>query len=296
MNLRSLALAAAAIVLLVACTRAPYTRRVQYNLVPDGVMSMLGSSTYKTMLGEARVERGTENARLLGRVGRRIAGAAKKPEYDWEYALMRDETINAWCLPGGKIGFYTGILPVLQSEAGMAFVMGHEVGHATAHHGAERLSQQLSLLGGLTGLDLFLANSSRLTREQRGLIMGAIGLGAEVGVILPFSRKHESEADIIGMMYMANAGYPPAESIEVWKRMDRLAGGGGPAFLSTHPSNARRQENLREWLPRARKRFERNKLDHDTREALWGSGGDRDDRGDDREGRDRSGGVSKPRR
>ncbi len=305
---RLLAIAVGVAVLVASCSRTPYTRRAQYNLIPDPIINSLGQSTYVSMLGEVRVASRGADSTLLDRVGQRIARVANQPRYDWEFSLIQDDQINAWALPGGKIGFYTGILPVLQNEAGMAFVMGHEVGHATARHGAERMTQQLTMIGGLSALEMYLANESSLRPEQRGLILGALGVGLQVGVMLPFSRSHEAEADIIGMMYMANAGYPPAESIRVWGRMEEATGGSAvPAFLRTHPPNTRRQENLREWLPRARKRFERNALPHDTRVTLWGSGqgsegarrsgrsgGSDRSRGSDRSQEERRG--SKPRR
>jgi len=203
-------------------------------------------------------------------VGDRIAAAANEPDFAWEFSLIEDDMMNAWCLPGGYIAFYTGILPVLDNESGMAFVMGHEVGHAVANHGAERVSQQLTLLGGIVGLELFLANKTKLTPEQRGILLGAIGLGAEVGMLLPFSRMHEAEADVIGMMYMAKAGYPPAQSIDVWERMAAKSGGAGvPAFLSTHPTHEKRISNQREWLPVARKKYQRNQLPGDVTTSLW---------------------------
>jgi len=254
----------------VACAKVPYTDRTQYNLVPNSLMMSLGASSYADALRGAAVERKTEDTKTLHTVGQHIAKAADEPDYAWEFSLVDDPTVNAWCLPGGYIAFYTGILPVVQNEAGMAFVMGHEVAHATAHHGAERLSQQLTVLGGLVGLELYLEDRTQLTPEERATLLGALGLGAEVGVLLPFSRTHESEADIIGMMYMAKAGYPPAQSIEVWNRMETLAPAAGvPVFLSTHPSHEKRKAELREWLPQARKKYERNKLPHDTVATIW---------------------------
>lgn len=252
-----------------ACVKVPVTGRLQMNLVPSGVMRSIGKKSYEDTLSKATVVREGENAEVLSRVGKRIARASGE-ELDWRYALLKDDTINAWCLPGGYIGVYTGILPVFENEAGMAFVLGHEVGHATAHHGSERVSQQIALAGGLAALDLFLSGSTEMDPKERAMVMGAIGLGAEVGFLLPFSRKHESEADIIGLMYMAKAGYPPGESIAMWDRMEKKAGGSGPAFLSTHPSNDKRQEVLREWMPQARKRYERNKIASDTKKKLWG--------------------------
>jgi predicted Zn-dependent protease len=221
------------------------------------------------MLAQSDVEQKSPDARMLRDVGNRISKEADRPDFDWSYALISDSSINAWCLPGGYIGFYTGILPVLASEAGMSFVMGHEVGHATARHGAERMSQQLGVVGGLGVLDIFLSGSGKLSEQQRGLIMAAAGLGAQYGVILPFSRSHEKEADVIGMMYMAGAGYPPPESIAVWERMEALTGGSSAAFLSTHPSFDARKENQREWMPEAKKRYKRNAIERDTRTSIW---------------------------
>ena len=164
----------------------------------------------------------------------------------------------------------------------MAFVMGHEVGHATAHHGAERLSQQLTMVGGLVGLELFLRNRTTLKQQDRQLILGALGVGGTVGVLLPFSRMHESEADVVGMMYMSSAGYPPAESIKVWDRMEKETGGSAvPTFLSTHPKSKKRQANQREWLPKARKRYQRNALKRDTLAPLWGGGTQKKKKDDD---------------
>lgn len=253
-----------------ACQKVPYTGRRQYNLVPAGIMKNLGKTSYAQQLQGANVVRTGRDANLLSNVGERISRVAAKPSYDWSYALIEDDVINAWCLPGGYIGFYTSILPVLENEAGMAFVMGHEVGHATARHGSERMTQQLTLVGGIAALTAFLQGGTELNTAQKSAIIGAIGLGAEVGVILPFSRKHESEADVIGMMYASGAGYPPAEGIEIWDRMGAASGPNStPAFLSTHPANDRRQAIMREWLPQARKRYERNKLPHDTLETIW---------------------------
>lgn len=270
MSSRKLAVAVATVTLvLVACHKVPYTGRIQYNIVPEAIMRGVGKSSYQEMLSGVPVEKAGEDHQTLVKVGGKISKAAKQPDYDWSFSLIDEDTINAWCMPGGYIGFYTGILPVLQNEAGMAFVMGHEVGHATAHHGAERMSQQLTLIGGLAGLELYMANATELDKKTRGIILGAVGVGAEVGVLLPFSRTHESEADVIGMMYAASSGYPPNESIALWDRMEQASPSSIPAFLSTHPANDRRQANLREWMPQANKKYERNKLSYDTKQKLW---------------------------
>ena len=267
----ALAFALAGTALFAACHKIPYTGRVQYNLVPKGIMKSLGKSSYASTLAEYKVaKRGTDDVKTLRQVGDRISGVANEPDFAWEFNLIEDDTINAWCLPGGYIGFYEGILPVLDNEAGMAFVMGHEVGHATANHGAERVSQQLTLIGGLLGLEVYLANKTEMKPENRALLLGAIGLGAEVGAILPFSRLHEREADVIGMMYMAKAGYPPEESVKVWQRMEKLTGGSAiPAFLSTHPSGDKRIANQREWMPQAKKKYQRNALPGDLTKTRW---------------------------
>ncbi|MGB0638529.1 MAG: M48 family metallopeptidase, partial [Myxococcota bacterium] len=253
------------------CTRAPVTQRAQVNVIPDPLMRSLGASAYDEMLNGLDVEKKSEDSKTLNKVGKRISRIARKPKYGWRYSLIDDdETINAWCLPGGKIAFYKGILPVLKNEAGMGFVMGHEVGHAVAHHSAERLTQQATVLGGLTVLYMQLDKHTDLPEESKNLLMAALGVGVEVGIMLPFSRKHEKEADIIGMMYMARAGYPPEEAVKVWNRMRKQAGKTGvPTFLSTHPSHNQRKQNLRDWLPQAKKRYARNKLERDTQATLW---------------------------
>ena len=252
------------------CSKTPVTNRTQYNLIPDGLIRPIGSSTYDEMLSGAAVEKGTRDSDRLRTVGKRIAKVANKRSYKWRFALIDDETINAWCLPGGKIAFYKGILPVLENEAGMAFVTGHEVGHAVAHHGAERLTQQLTVLGGLAALYLYIDDRDQMDEDKRSMLLAALGLGAEVGVLLPFSRRHEKEADIIGMMYMARAGYPPEESLEVWNRMRKISGRSLlPTFLSTHPSHRKRKDNLRSWMRNAQKRYRRNQRDEDSLRTIW---------------------------
>jgi predicted Zn-dependent protease len=260
-----------AILTATGCIRAPVTDRLQVSVIPEKIMLPLGKNTYQDMLSGARLVTKGEDVATLRRVGKRIARVTGEPGYGWRFSLVDErDTVNAWCLPGGKIAFYTGILPVLRNEAGMAFVMGHEVGHATAHHGAERMSQQLAVLGGLGALYLYMDRKSELTDQQKNLMMGALGVGAQVGFVLPFSRKHEKEADIIGLMYMSRAGYPPEESVAVWERMQEQSGGGHlPAFLSTHPSHEQRRANLREWMAQAHKRHARNPLSEDTQRALW---------------------------
>lgn len=262
------AMIAASLVVL-ACNKVPYTGRKQFNPIPGALMSSMGKQSYADTLQGATVAAKGEDTQTLQRVGRRISKVANEPRFDWQYTLIEEATVNAWCMPGGYIAFYTGILPVLENEAGMAFVMGHEVGHAIAKHGAERVGQQIGVMGGLTALQAWANGKSKLSAEQKAMLFGALGMGAEIGVLLPFSRMHESEADVIGMMYMADAGYPPAEAPEVWVRMGALGGSKPPTFLSTHPSNEQRQANLKKWLPQARKKYARNKLPGDVTTPLW---------------------------
>ncbi|MFT5585045.1 MAG: putative Zn-dependent protease [Cognaticolwellia sp.] len=257
---------------LVACVKVPITGRRQANLIPDTLMRQIGASTYQSTLAEEKVAKGTENAKVINSVGKKIAKSADQPKFDWQFKLLQNsESINAWCLPGGKIAVYTGLLPVVESEAGLAFVMGHEVGHATAHHGAERLSQQLAVLGGMGALYLYLDNKTEMTPQQMAVISAAAGAGAQVGYVLPFSRLHEKEADVIGMMYMAKSGYPPQEAPLVWDRMEAATGGGQLSILSTHPTNKDRKKNLNEWMPNAKKRYKRNKgkVKGDSTAQLW---------------------------
>ncbi len=257
--------------LVAACTKVPILGRRQLNLVPDALMQPLGASAWDQSLAGLRVARKGEHNETLQRVGERIAAAAVGKEQDWAFALVRDDdTANAWALPGGKVAVYSGLLPICRNEAGLAFILGHEAGHVVARHGAERLSQQLTVLGGLAGLYLYLEDRTELSQEQQAIVLAAVGAGAELGVVLPFSRKHEREADVIGMMTMARAGYPPEQAVEIWKRMEQAGAGSDiPAFLSTHPSHDDREENLREWLPKAQRRYERNQLATETTTAIW---------------------------
>jgi predicted Zn-dependent protease len=254
---RATALAVASGLVAVACVKVPYTNRTPFVLIPNGEMMSLGKEAYREIRQQSRVVKDGPDVERLRAVGRRISARANQPDYAWQFSLFDSDEVNAWCLPGGYIGFYTGILPVLQNEAAMGFVMGHEVGHAVARHSAEQLSTQLGLQGALGLVGTFVGGSDKLDEDQKGLIMGALGLGATFGVILPFSRAHEKEADVIGLMYAAEAGYPPAESVRLWERMEARAGKGPPAFLSTHPSNPARIENLQAWMPQAKKKFVR---------------------------------------
>lgn len=213
---------------------------------------------YDQFLTENKVVTGTSDAQMITKVGQRISSAAERwlsangypgylKDYKWEYNLVNDETVNAWCMPGGKIVFYTGILPITQTETGVAVVMGHEVAHALADHGAQRMSAgTLQQLGAVAGNIAIKDDQTRNTFNQ------AYGVGSTVGLMLPFSRSHETEADRIGLQIMAIAGYDPAEAAELWKRMNAKGGDAPPEFLSTHPSNETRIANLTAWAPEAK--------------------------------------------
>lgn len=244
-----------------ACSTVPLTGRKQLHLLPESQMQQMSLTEYKSFLSENKVVNNTDQAAMVKRVGERIAASAtdylnktgnagRVAGYKWEFNLVDDKTVNAWCMPGGKVVVYTGILPVTQTEAGLATVMGHEISHAIAQHGNERMSQQLAVQMGGMALDVATVNKPA---ETRNLFLTAYGVGTTVGVMLPYSRKHESEADKLGLAFMAMAGYDPHEAITFWKRM--AAGGGEkpPQFLSTHPSDETRIADLQKFLPEAMK-------------------------------------------
>ncbi len=196
---------------------------------------------------------------MVKRVGERISTAVEQylkgtryeervADYQWEFNLIRDNQVNAWCMSGGKVAFYTAILPICKDETGVAVVMGHEVAHAIAQHGNERVSQGLALQMGGIALDVAL---STRRQETRNLVLLAYGVGANVGVLLPYSRKHESEADEMGLMFMAMAGYNPQDAPAFWDRMNQGGGARPPEFLSTHPDPSKRKERLEELMPKA---------------------------------------------
>ncbi|CAZ94587.1 M48 family metallopeptidase [Zobellia galactanivorans] len=242
-----------------ACKTNPFTGKKVLNFYPNSQIFPTAFAQYDQFLTENKVVENTADAKMITKVGQRISSAAERwltangysgylKDYQWEYNLVNDETVNAWCMPGGKIVFYTGILPICKGEAGIAVVMGHEVAHALADHGAQRMSagtlQQLGAVAGSVAIQ---------DPEKRDMFNQAYAVGSQVGVMLPFSRSHETEADRIGLQIMAIAGYDPAEAAELWKRMKANSGGEAPPeFMSTHPSNDTRINNLTEWAPAAR--------------------------------------------
>lgn len=246
----------------VACKKTAFTGRKQLNLIPNAQLNQMSFAEYKTFLSQnaAKTEKSGSEYEMVRRVGNDIKLAAetyykqKGMEKDlkgfaWEFNVIDDPTVNAFCMPGGKVIVYTGILKVTQNEDALAVVMGHEIAHALANHGNERVSQGLVAQLGLASLDVALAQKPTQTRE---LLMTAAGAATQVGVLLPFSRKHESEADEIGLYLMAMAGYNPTEAEPFWQRMNKAGGSRPPAFLSTHPDPKKRSETLKSLVPKAR--------------------------------------------
>ena len=243
--------------MLAACTTAPVTGRKQLDLVGDSTVNQLGLQSYQQELAKAKKDTDPAHVELVQRVSKRLADTAEAqfhPGYQWEATVIDDpKTVNAWCMPGGKIAVYSGIFPITKDENGMAVVLAHEISHALAHHGAERLSRSTLMQLGETGI---LAAVNAKKPEATKLAGAALGLGAQLGVELPFSRGQESEADHIGLVLMAKAGYDPATAVDFWQRMLAYSQGKEPlAFLSDHPSSEQRIADIKRELPEAKAAF-----------------------------------------
>ncbi|MDO8972222.1 MAG: M48 family metallopeptidase, partial [Saprospiraceae bacterium] len=239
-----------------------FTGRKSLNLIPNAQLNQMSFTEYRQFLSENKTMTSGPELELVRRVGNDIKAATEVyykskglqkdlKDFAWEFNVVDDPTVNAFCMPGGKVIIYTGIMKVTQNEDALAVVMGHEIAHALANHGNERVSQGLVTQLGLTSLDLGLAMAQK-PAQTRNLIMQAAGATAQVGVLLPFSRKHESEADEIGLYLMAMAGYNPSEAAPFWGRMNKAGGSRPPVFMSTHPDPSRRSDNLKSLVPKAR--------------------------------------------
>jgi predicted Zn-dependent protease len=248
-----------------ACQTVPITGRQQLNLVSSDTVLSMSNSEYRDFLSKHKIITNTPEAQLVQKVGRNIQHSVevffaqnnlsdRLTGYQWEFNLVEDKSINAWCMPGGKVVVYTGILPVARDDAGLSVVVGHEIAHAVAQHGDERMSQ--SLLAQMGGVALATALSSKPT-ETNQLFMAAYGIGTQIGVLMPYSRLQESEADRLGLIFMAMAGYDPHTAIDFWKRMASKQGTSLPEFLSTHPADETRIRNLEKLIPEAM-RYYRN--------------------------------------
>lgn len=255
------------ITFLIGCSTVPITGRRQVSFVPQDQLIASSNDSYHQLLSESKMSEDKEKTRMVVNVGKRIASSAEQfmrenkmekeiQNYHWEFKLIQDDkTVNAFCMPGGKIAVYTGMLPITQDENGLAVVLGHEVAHALANHGGERMSQLLLAQMGATTLSAALSQQPQQTRQ---LLLQVYGIGANVGVILPYSRSHELEADHIGLILMAMAGYNPNSAIPFWQRMNEKARKRPPEFLSTHPEPLKRIEDIRNELPEAMKYYKQS--------------------------------------
>ena len=253
-----------ALFFLIGCSTVPITGRQQLSFIPQGELMTLSDQGYKDVLSKSTISSDAASKQKVTEVGQKIAASAETfmkengmdkdlANYKWEFNLIQDDkTVNAFCMPGGKIVVYTGILPVVQDDNGLATVMSHEVAHALANHGGERMSQELVVQAGGMGLAQLVKSKPALAQQ---ILMQAYGTGTQYGILLPYSRSHESEADHIGLILMARAGYDPKTSVAFWERMSALGGTTPPELLSTHPANARRISDIQKEIPEAEKYY-----------------------------------------
>lgn len=243
-----------------SCSQVAMTGRNQLNLVPDMIMNSLGQQSYSQFMSENKVSGNQQGSATVTRVGYRIQKAAEKycrvngmsdrtQGYNWEFSLIENSQVNAWAMPGGKVVVYTGILPITRSEEGLAVVIAHEIAHVIARHGSERMTHGLLIELGTVALSKALSEHPQRTRD---LFMKSFSIGATYGVVLPYSRVQENEADHMGLVFMAMAGYNPNEALGFWQRMSATKKGtSAPEFLSTHPADATRIRNIRALIPQA---------------------------------------------
>ena len=233
---------------LTSCVALPETGQRKFIVTSVAQENEMGEQGYKEVISKSKLANKSPNYQVLQRVGSRIA-AATGQKFNWEYNLIEDKQLNAWCMPGGKIAVYTGILPFMKNEAGMAAVLGHEVAHATLRHSGQRITQEKGTQFALSIGGALLGNA-----QYKNELMALMGAGATVGILLPYGREHETEADLIGLRYMAEAGYDPQEAIEFWKRFSAVtANGAPPEFLSTHPGGTTRINDLKRHMKEAQK-------------------------------------------
>ncbi len=253
-------------VVVISCSKVPITGRKQLKLLPNSTMIQMGQSNYLAFLKEhPAVSSTTVNSTEVAAVGLRISQAVEKymkdhglsktiEGYKWEFNVVESPEANAWCMPGGKVVVYTGILPLTRDDAGLAVVLGHEIAHAIAEHGNERMSQTLAVQAAGVGLDVFMQQKPQQTHD---IFMSAFGAGSQLG-ILAFSRQQESEADKLGLVFMSMAGYNPQRAVSFWQDMSKLGGTKPPEILSTHPSDATRISQVQAFIPEAQKYFRAN--------------------------------------
>jgi predicted Zn-dependent protease len=259
----------AAVFLLQACQTVPITGRKQINLLPEATIVEMGFANFEAFMKENPLSTNQSAANLVASTGLKISRAVNQflkdvgqedqlVNFKWEFKLVADKTPNAWCMPGGKVVVYEGLLPITQDEAGLAVVIGHEVAHAVARHGNERMSQ--GMVTELGGIALALAMETR-PQQTRDIFMAAYGVGAQVGILLPYSRLHEREADRLGLIFIAMAGYDPNGAVAFWERMSKLnTGQQMPEWLSTHPLDATRIAEMKKNLPEAIKYYQKTRI------------------------------------
>lgn len=252
--------------LFISCSTVPLTGRSQLNLISNSEMLTMSFQQYDAFLNEIELSTNKSEVEMVKRVGGNIQHAVEKymkennlsdrlDGYHWEFNLVEDSLINAWAMPGGKVVVYTGILAITQNDTGLAVVLGHEIAHAIAEHGNERMSQELLRQAGAISLMVAMNNEPAQTKA---LWLGIYGVGTQVAIMLPYSRTHESEADRLGLTFMAMAGYDPHTAPEFWERMSSSKEGGAPPeFLSTHPSDETRIKDLKSWIPEAMKHYKK---------------------------------------
>ncbi len=259
MNKANPAVALLILLLLAQCATVPLTGRKQFTMIPSSQILSLSSDSYAQVLKENKISTNTQYINTVRQVGTNITAAVETyfteqnqssilNGYAWEYNVLVSKEMNAWCMPGGKIAFYEGIMPVCIDAHGVAVVMSHEIAHAIANHGNERMSQELAVQMSGMALDVALQQKPETTRQ---LALAAFGVGSSLGVLLPYSRKHESEADELGLYFMAMAGYNPTKAVDFWKRMMEQKQGAPPEFLSTHPSDQTRIDHLNTRMAKA---------------------------------------------
>jgi len=248
---------------IISCTKVPITGRKQLKLLPDSMMAEMGQTNYAAFLKEnPAVSPPTRQSAEVTAVGLRISKAVEKymkdnnlshkiAGYKWEFNVVDSKEVNAWCMPGGKVVVYTGILPLTKDDAGLAVVMGHEIAHAIADHGNERMSQELAVQAAGIGLQVFMQTKPQATQD---IFMSSFGVGSQLG-ILAYSRQHELEADKLGLVFMAMAGYNPERAVSFWQEMAKMGGNKPPEIVSTHPSDERRIAQIQAFLPEAKKYF-----------------------------------------
>ena len=248
-----------------ACSRVPFSNRKQFRLLPEKSVIQLSLTTYSDFIKTHKLSSDQANTQLVKKVGKKITKAVEEllkeenkleliKDYKWEFNLVEENTPNAWCLPGGKIVVYTGILPYTKDENGLAVVLGHEVAHAIARHGNERLSQQLLYQLGATSLAVAIKDKPDETKKS---FMIAFAIAGQVGILLPYSRLHEKEADKLGLIFMAKAGYNPKHAVEFWEEMSKIKSN-TPVFLRTHPTSKKRIKIIKKFLPEAMKYYKPN--------------------------------------